>query len=217
MRNIPCHEMEAMNFIFSFPNHWIYIRTTEPIIQKLDLWSHRLDPASLCPLGLLNESIHQSKKQYKCGCQAKMEIYIVGFILLEGRCRKYWFLAATIIILRPRQNGRLFADDTFKCVFVDENSWISIDISLKLVSKGPIYNIQTLVQIMASGLVGAMPLSESMMVSLLTHICVTRPQWVIWLALANALCWLIIISFQVSAMNDISRNDFGGCTKRNIY
>ena len=39
-------------------------------------------------------------------------------------------------------------------------------------------NIPSLVQIMACRLVGAKPLSEPRMECLLTHICVTRPQWV---------------------------------------
>ena len=42
----------------------------------------------------------------------------------------------------------------------------------------PINNISALVQIMAWRRPGDKPLSEPMMVSLLTHICVTRPQWV---------------------------------------
>ena len=41
-----------------------------------------------------------------------------------------------------------------------------------------INNIPTLVQIMAWRRPGNKPLSEPMMVILLTHICVTRPQWV---------------------------------------
>ena len=61
-----------------------------------------------------------------------------------------------------------FADDIFKCIFLNENVWISIKISLKFVPKGPINNIPTMVQI----------ISEPMMVSLPTHICVARPQWV---------------------------------------
>ena len=69
--------------------------------------------------------------------------------------------------LRPRQNGRHFADDIFKCIFIKENIWISIKISLKFVPKGPINKIP-----------GDKPLSEAMFVSLLTHICVTQPQWV---------------------------------------
>ena len=51
-----------------------------------------------------------------------------------------------------------------------------IKISLKFVPMGPINNIPALVQIMAWRLPGDKPLSEPMMVSLLTHICVTRPQ-----------------------------------------
>ena len=80
--------------------------------------------------------------------------------------------------LRPRQNGRYFADDIFKCIFLNENVWISIKISLKFVPRGPINNIPSLVQIMAWRRSGDKPLSETMMVSLTTHICVTRLQWV---------------------------------------
>ena len=80
--------------------------------------------------------------------------------------------------LRPRRNRRHFADDTFNRIFVDENIRISIKISLKFVPKGPINTILALVQIMAWRRSGEKPLSEPMMVSLPTHICVTRPQWV---------------------------------------
>ena len=80
--------------------------------------------------------------------------------------------------LRPKQNGSHFTDDIFKYIFSDENVWISIKISLKFVPKRSINNIPTLVQIMARRGPGDKPLSEPMMVSLLTHICVTRLQWV---------------------------------------
>ena len=79
---------------------------------------------------------------------------------------------------RPRQNGRHFADDVFKCIFLTENVWILLKISLKFVPKGPINNIPSLVQVMAWRRPGDKPLSEPMMVSLLTHICVARIQWV---------------------------------------
>ena len=78
--------------------------------------------------------------------------------------------------LRPRQNGCHFVDDTFKRIFMNENVRISINISLKFVPKGLINNIPALVQIMAWRREGDKPLSEPMMVNLLTHICVTRPQ-----------------------------------------
>ena len=80
--------------------------------------------------------------------------------------------------LRPRQNGHHFADDTFKRIFLNENVRISIKISLKFVPKGPINNIPALVQIMAWLRPGDKPLSEPKMDNLLTHICVTQPQWV---------------------------------------
>ena len=78
--------------------------------------------------------------------------------------------------LRSRQNGRHFADDIFKCIFLNENVSISIKISLKFVRKGPMDNIPALVQIMAWRRLGDKPLYEPMLVSLLTHTCVTRPQ-----------------------------------------
>ena len=80
--------------------------------------------------------------------------------------------------LRPRQNGRHFADDIFKCILVNENVRISIKTSLKIVPKGPINIIPAMFQIMAWRRPGDKPLSEAMLVSLPTHICVTRPQWV---------------------------------------
>ena len=80
--------------------------------------------------------------------------------------------------LRPRQDGRHFADDIFTCIFFNENCCILIKLSLKYMRKGPIDNNPALIQIMAWRRSGDKPLSETMMVSLLTHICVTRPQWV---------------------------------------
>ena len=80
--------------------------------------------------------------------------------------------------LRPRLNSRAFADDIFKCIFLNESEWILPSISLKYVLKVRINNIPALVQIMAWRRPGDKPLSETMMFSLLAHICVTRPQWV---------------------------------------
>ena len=80
--------------------------------------------------------------------------------------------------LRPRQNGRHFADNTFKRIFLNENVMILIKISPKFVPKGPINKIPALVQIMAWRRPGDKPLFEPMMGSLQTHICVARPQWV---------------------------------------
>ena len=72
--------------------------------------------------------------------------------------------------LTPRKNRRHFADDIFKCIFLNENVWFRIKISMKFVSMGLISNIPALVQIMAWRRPGDKPLSEPMMVSLPTHI-----------------------------------------------
>ena len=80
--------------------------------------------------------------------------------------------------LRARQNGRLFADDIFKCIFLNENIRISNNILLKFVPKDLSNNIPALVFIMAWRRPGDKPLSEPMMVRSLTHICVSRPQWI---------------------------------------
>ena len=69
-------------------------------------------------------------------------------------------------------------DDIFKYIFLNGNLWILIKILLKLIPKGTINNIPALVHIMAWRWSGDKPLSEPMMDSLLTHIYVTRPQWV---------------------------------------
>ena len=80
--------------------------------------------------------------------------------------------------LRPRQDGWRLPDDIFKCIFFNENVLILIKISLKFVPKVRINNIPALVQIMAWRRPGDKPFSVPVMVSLLTHICVSRPQWV---------------------------------------
>ena len=71
----------------------------------------------------------------------------------------------------------------FSTTYSNAFSWMKmyefgIKISLKFVPKGPISNIPALVQIMAWHWPGNKPLSEPMMVRLLTYICVTWPQWV---------------------------------------
>ena len=116
--------------------------------------------------------------------------------------------------MRPTQNGRYFPDDIFKCIFLNENVWISIKISLKCVPKGRVNNVPALLQIMAWRRPGDKPLSEPMMVSLPTHICVSRPQWVKhiqWFHITWNIfvtCWLwstskCKFSFQIAnAVND---------------
>ena len=64
--------------------------------------------------------------------------------------------------LRARQNGRHFPNDIFEHIFLDENVWILIKISLKFVPYGPTYNNPALVQIMALCRLDDKPLCEPM-------------------------------------------------------
>ena len=57
---------------------------------------------------------------------------------------QFWFNT-----LGPRQNGRHLVDDRFKCIFLNENVWIWVKISLTFVPKMTINNIPALVKIMA--------------------------------------------------------------------
>ena len=100
--------------------------------------------------------------------------------------------------LRPRHNGRHFADDILKCIFLNENARISLKISLKCVPKVRINNIPAMVQIMAWRRPGDKPLSEPMMVSLLTHICVTRPQW-------DTVCGVVLLKYIKKNIACVSR------------
>ena len=115
---------------------------------------------------------------------------------------------ASVNTLRPSQNGSRFSDDIFKRILLNENVRISIEISLNFVPKGPINNIQALVQIMAWRRSDDKPLSEPMMVSLLTHICVTRPQWVKQPGVVHHIFFLIVDCFQIRIKNKIHTHKY---------
>ena len=97
---------------------------------------------------------------------------------------RYIFITEKLVVyvlfnpLRSRQIGQHFADDIFKCIFVNEGLWVLINISLKFVPKVQINNIPALVQIMAWCRPSDKPLTEPMMKTLLTQVCVTRSQCV---------------------------------------
>ena len=72
-------------------------------------------------------------------------------------------IIADFNILRPSQNGPYFPDDISICIFLDENTSISIKIWLKFVPKDPISNSPPLVQIIAWNRTVDRPLSETML------------------------------------------------------
>ena len=86
----------------------------------------------------------------------------------------FWWFVNTV---RPRQNGRHFADDTLQRIFLNEVEHMLISLNIKFVPEVRINNIPALVQIMA-WCRSVEPLSEPMMASLQTHIFATRTPWV---------------------------------------
>ena len=117
-------------------------------------------------------------KLYLGYCSAASNVIAQYDVILQRHRLRGVIGYACFNTMRPRQNGCHFPDDLFKCIFLNENVWILIKISLKFVPKCPIDNISALVQIMDCRLVSAKPLSKPMIVRLPTHICITRPQWV---------------------------------------
>ena len=109
--------------------------------------------------------------------------------------------------MRSRQNDRQFPDDMLKCIWLNENVYIYMKISLKFVSNGPIKNILALVQIMVWRRPGDKSLYEWIMASLLPHICITRPRWVTPCKRSRKGEYIItttIIVYAVSNANDIT-------------
>ena len=150
-------------------------------IVVVSVWKNK--PSDSC--GITFQSIFHAAHQH----QWTNTVHHVNFrkknspyhYLLANCGYQLWYLVVISNLfntLRPRQNGRHFADDNLKCIFLNENAWILIEIPLKFVHKGSINNIPALVRIMAWRRPADKPLSEPMLVRIPTHICVTRPQWV---------------------------------------
>ena len=76
----------------------------------------------------------------------------------------YYLTCSVFNTLRLSQNGHHFVDDTFKCIFLNENVLNLIEISWKYVPRGWIDNNSVLVRIMVWSWTCAKSLSEPMMV-----------------------------------------------------
>ena len=64
----------------------------------------------------------------------------------------------------PGQYGHHYANDIFRCIFLNEKFRILVRISLKFVSKGPIDNKWALVRVMAWHWIGNKPLPQLMLI-----------------------------------------------------
>ena len=66
----------------------------------------------------------------------------------------------------PGQKAAILAENIFKCIFVNENDRILLQISLKFVPRSPTDNKWALVQVMAWRPIGDKPLPEPMIAQL---------------------------------------------------
>ena len=73
------------------------------------------------------------------------------------------FSASNLTHLPLHKMAAILADDIFKCMFLNENDRISIQISLKFVPRNPIDKKAALVQVMAWRRTGDKPLPESVL------------------------------------------------------
>ena len=102
-------------------------------------------------------SLFQYFQQY---CTEQCTVSPAGSSLYCNTSNYTYQLNGEVNTSPPRQNGHHFAEDIFRCIFLNENAWIFIMISLNFVPKGSINNIPALVQIMAWRRRGDKPLSE---------------------------------------------------------
>ena len=143
---------------------WLFVQVHSPIQLLANIWisllqtlkkdiisTHFMILRNFCLL--VFELVTSSNVNHDSQC--------VAICKLKCHCTK---LHRRVNTLRPRQNGRHFADDIFKCIFWNKNVWIPIEISLKFVHKDAINNIPALVQIMARRRPGDKPISEPMIV-----------------------------------------------------
>ena len=98
-------------------------------------------------------------------------IHAILRLILEMAGHLWWtvetwcqFLFGNVNSSPPGQNGRHFADDICKCIFMNEKFCILIQISLKFVPKGLIDNKTALVQVMAWRRTGNKPLPEAVLI-----------------------------------------------------
>ena len=97
--------------------------------------------------------------------------YVNKVVRARWQCKQTRYEDRNLNTSRLIHNVRHFPDDIFRWNFVTENAWLMFHWRM-------LVGIQLMI-FQHPDMHGAKPLSEPMVVSLLTHICVTRAQWVI--------------------------------------
>ena len=137
------------------------IRKYELVCIILSLWKK------------INKKINQS---HCCWCPGFLHRWNINSH--DNGCVIYWGLLLVCVHIIFNTLSRDKMDAISQTTFWNAFAWSSLKISLKFVPNLRMNNFPALVQIMAWRRPGDKPLSEPMMVSLLTHIRITRPQWV---------------------------------------
>ena len=93
----------------------------------------------------------------------------------------------------PGQSGCHFADDTLRCISVNEKFYIVIKISLKFVLMGPVDDNLALTYIMAWRRIGDKPLYKQCWPDSLTYICGSR-RWVrMVMIIQKYMVWIYLV------------------------
>ena len=164
-------------------NHWkcinvLYDYIVNPIILTRVIWSWKNIVPNIIILSAIKQfsgggGAHWNSSLWfiitwciRCNrhgehLQAIFTWYNVVMKCIRGQCRLFGNIHVSRLPAAAHW-GRHFAD-ILKCIFVNENVWISINISLKSVPKGPSNNISALVQIIAWHRSGDKTLFEAMM------------------------------------------------------
>ena len=130
--------------VIEFLFQWSAVSWTEPFTK----W----DSKFLCLLyGKAVSFEAESKELPKCTGKKTLPMHIcqrTGSSLIKIMAchflNKWW---SSVYTLRLRQNGLHFPDDSFKCIFLNENLSISLKISLMFVPKVQINNVPAMVQV----------------------------------------------------------------------
>ena len=139
LRNMYCfHNCRTYVHLHS----WTVEQQTLVYMHKID-WSHNLEPFgegrtanSILVCGKLILYVHHlSSAQVPPSTYTQLQTIKLSDIIT----RIFWLLIFSkwFNILRLRANGRHFPDDIFTCIFLNENVYISIRISLRFLPKGP--------------------------------------------------------------------------------
>ena len=132
---------------------WCHQATSHYLSQ---CWLRSMSPYGITRLNKLIQASFRYCIYCECFCVWVQPLRDVTSFLIGRRahtqndpCMYHSYIVILVLkilnTLRLRHNGRHFPDDIFKCIFLPENVWIPITISLKFVPKSPINNIPALV------------------------------------------------------------------------